>query len=489
MKKLISGVAIVALAFGGVIIGAGAASATPPDTICSEAGYEPKVDTVGDPATVPYTAPDGFLVDSYCVKAGTTKHIIAVDPPSETVTIDHPEKDSVSHYQVRLIPEPVIEQPDPDPVAVPVQPTAAAGIETCVEGASVDANGTITLPAFEGGHWAEGSGTLTNVPPGEYGFTPVIDEGYDYDGPAMWFVTVPASVDVECEVPPTTYLPSCTTVLDYHTIASSGVISVSGDWDSESIAVPLNGVGTLADIGTVLNIEADPLQYVGLHIDTAEGTIVFEEEPSYGGNLWSNDSWDGVAPGMGYAAFGSITEYIHLNGDVAVTGIRLLYTSPVASSTTVESFIIGCTEYTFAVIPEKPADVVVTSDWSAPVITCDNEPLDVVQQTRTITTTTYSWDAEAWQWVPGEPVVVTEEQGYVVTSADLEALDCPVVTPEPTETPVPVAKPAAKPAALAATGGPDMTPVLWIGGALVALGSAFAVLVGMGGRRRHQHED
>lgn len=142
-----------------------------------------------------------------------------------------------------------------------------------------------------------------------------------------------------------TYAPTCTAVTGSQTIVGSGIIQVPGGWASSSIAVPFSG--TLADIGTALNIEANPLQYVGLHIDTAEGTITFEEEGSYAGNLWSEASWDGVDPGMGYAAFGSIEDYIALNGDVVVTGIRLLYTHPEASSTTVTSFTIGCTLYTF----------------------------------------------------------------------------------------------------------------------------------------------
>jgi LPXTG-motif cell wall-anchored protein len=82
----------------------GTAWATQPEFICNEgAGWEDKVDTDGDPATVEYTAPDGFLVDAYCVKAGTAKEIIPVAPAAASVTIDHPDKDSVSHYQVKLV--------------------------------------------------------------------------------------------------------------------------------------------------------------------------------------------------------------------------------------------------------------------------------------------------------------------------------------------------------------------------------------------------
>lgn len=159
---------------------------------------------------------------------------------------------------------------------------------------------------------------------------------------------------VTCETPPPTFDPTCTSVNDTDTIQGTGVIEVAGDWDEDWITVPFSG--TLADIGTVLDIQATPLQYVGLHIDTTEGTIVFEEEPSYGGNLWSNSSWDGVEAGLGYPAFGSIDEYIELNGDVSVTGIRLLYTSPEASSTKVSSFTIACTTFTFVTPTEEPTD-------------------------------------------------------------------------------------------------------------------------------------
>lgn len=165
-----------------------------------------------------------------------------------------------------------------------------------------------------------------------------------------------------------TYEPTCSAVTGTDTIVGTGVISVAGDWDSNSIPVPFSG--TLADIGTVLNINATPLQYVGLHIHTAEGTIVFEEEGSYAGNLWSNVAWDGVSAGMGYPAFGSIEDFIELNGDVVVTGVDLLYTHPEASSTKVTSFTIGCTTYTF-VPPVTPVPVVFNADVNPP--TCDED--------------------------------------------------------------------------------------------------------------------
>lgn len=488
-RKITSGVVAALLVAGGVALAAAPASATPEhEGVCQnlDTGHIPGAGTSMD-----ITAPEGKLIAEVCVKAGSVNNgngpeYTTVDPALASLTIAHSSGKDISHYSVRYVNVPPVEE-EPDPkVAVPAQPTASAGIETCVDGQSVDANGTITLPAFEGGHWAEGEGVLSNVPAGEYGFTPVIHEGYTYDGPEMLFVTVPASVDVECDVPPTTYLPTCTTVTGAQTIEGDGVLSVAGDWDTASIAVPFSG--DLADIGTVLDIDADPIQYVGLHIDTAEGTIVFEEEPSYGGNLWSTSAWEGVEAGMGYAAFGSITDYIEFNGDVDVSGIRLLYTHPEASSTTVTSFTIGCTVYTFeppVVVPEKPEPVVAVEDEE--VVDCE---ADTVTTTTTTTTTDWVYVEESNTWIEGEPVVevVTDER---------EATDeeCPVVVePTPTPTvpaPVTPAAPAVSKAAadtLAVTGADSLATVGWLtGGALaVALGSLGVVL---GLRRRQIAQD
>lgn len=482
MNKFISGAVAALLVAGGIALAAPASATPNHEGVCSDlsTGHIP-----GAGPSMDISAPEGKLIAEVCVKAGSVNQgngpeYTPVDPALAEVTITHSSGKDISHYSVRYVDVPVEEEPDPE--AVPTQPTAQAGIETCVEGQSVDANGTITLPAFEGGHWAEGEGTLTNVPPGEYGFTPVIHEGYTYDGPEMLFVTVPASVDVECDVPPTTYLPSCTTVTGAQTITGDGVLTVPGGWAEASIAVPF--AGDLADIGTVLDIEADPLQYVGLHIDTAEGTIVFEEEPSYGGDLWSNATWEGVEPGLGYAAMGSITEYIEFNGDVDVTGIRLVYTHPEASSTTVESFTIGCTVYTFeppVIIPEEPEPVVTVTEEE--VVDCESNTV-----TTTTTTTTVGWvyDEQSNTWIEGEPV---EE----VTTIEREATEeeCPVVTPTPTPTPAPVTATAPLTAStadtLAVTGADSLATVGWLtGGALAVAFGALLTVLGIQRRRAHQ---
>ena len=97
----------------------------------SEFGGTVKIDTVGDPATVEYTAPDGKLVAGYCVKAGTDPIIIVVDPPAATVTIDYPDKDSVSHYSVWFVNEPEDPICETDESLCPPDPTCETDQSLC----------------------------------------------------------------------------------------------------------------------------------------------------------------------------------------------------------------------------------------------------------------------------------------------------------------------------------------------------------------------
>jgi hypothetical protein len=501
-------------------------------------GWGVKVDTTGDPATVTVNADPGYLIDAYCVKAGSKEdavHVIPVDPPAASVIIDHPVKDSVSHYQVHQIKKPVDETPTPRSCIAagpwytegddiePTQtfeglvfqdsdPSKAVGIRVPVDGnlqgwapvSFVSTGGTsefffrmvVDLSAHGGPAYKSlsfpGYSTIDSASVAYQTGKSIADMAIEWpkaviksvgfqtnSAASSEFKAVLKSVAGPCAVRnfvPPVQEPTCTTVQDTVTLNHDGVFSVEGEWDTVEYDVPFTG--TLADIGTVLDIDADPIGYVGLHIDTAQGTIVFEEEPSYGGNLWSTSAWDGVESGMGYAAFGSIEEFIAYNGDVVVTGIRLLYTHPEASTTTVTSFTIGCTTYEFTPVPEQPADKVVEGEWSAPEYDCDNEAGDEVLITRTVTTTPYVWDAESYEWVEGEPVVEQEPGVYVVTSADIEALEC--VTPTPPVSTPPASTPVKQsPAALAVTGGGDagtMVPLAAVlmsvlGGALIAFGA------------------
>lgn len=117
------------------------------------------------------------------------------------------------------------------------------------------------------------------------------------------------------------------------------------------------------------------------------------------------------------------------------------------------------------ILPQPEADVVY-GEWSKPVVTCDSKVGDQVTVTREVSTTEYV--LVEGEWVPGEPVITSEEDSYTVTADDIEALDCAVVVP-------PVDKPTAKPvkaavsddSTLAQTGG-AVNPWL-VGGAVLAL--------------------
>lgn len=416
MKKVLSGASIIALAVAGMLAVAAPASATqsPPPTECvpSEAipAYtevvpdiehpavgEPKI-TVENPDYVPATEGTPAVWANF---SPNDQHATFVGPAV------YPSDERGTWHDHGTLPP---GQAGPD---------------------GVYANGN----PDKGGNWfyrqAEVPGTPAEGDPTIEIDNPDYEPAYTEVVPDIEHAEVPAVTCPPDEEEPTTYTPSCTTVTGAQTIVGDGVIAVPGGWESVSIPVP-SGVSTLSDIGTVLDIDATPIQYVGLHIDTPEGTISFEEEPSYGGNLWSQSEWDGVNAGMGYPAFGSISQFIHLNGDVAVTGIRLLYTHPEASSTTVTSFTIGCTVYTFVppVVEEPlPEDEVTYGQWTEPVYDCDTPVGTGVPVYQEVTTVTWTRDEQ------GNPVssssTVTEEGVFLVDQIALDNLECPVPPVEP----------------------------------------------------------
>ena len=98
------------------------------DDIVSGSGWETKVEPGGEQSTISYTAPDGYLVDMYCVKTGSVNQsdygpvIVPVDPPSASVLIDYPEPEdkqkAISHYVIHLI----ADESGPEEVT-PAEPT------------------------------------------------------------------------------------------------------------------------------------------------------------------------------------------------------------------------------------------------------------------------------------------------------------------------------------------------------------------------------
>jgi hypothetical protein len=100
---------ILIAATGLTVTGNGVASAGDDGQVCTglDSG---KIDTTGDPLSVTVTAPAGYLIDGYCVKAGSVQQgngpeYVSVSPPSASVTITHSTGKAVSHYSYSLTPK------------------------------------------------------------------------------------------------------------------------------------------------------------------------------------------------------------------------------------------------------------------------------------------------------------------------------------------------------------------------------------------------
>ncbi|WP_407319162.1 hypothetical protein UQW22_01995 [Isoptericola halotolerans] len=59
----------------------------------------------GEPTQVIVTAPDGYLISDYCVKAGQKTVADQVAPTVTTLTIDGPSGKGISHFAVLLTPD------------------------------------------------------------------------------------------------------------------------------------------------------------------------------------------------------------------------------------------------------------------------------------------------------------------------------------------------------------------------------------------------
>jgi hypothetical protein len=105
-----------------------------------------KIDVSGEQTSITVTAPAGYLIDEYCVKAGSVQGgtggpvIVAVNPPQKSVTITYPSGKAISHYSVSYVPISTPTTPPPTctsnctpppskHVTPAVHPTAKAGAE------------------------------------------------------------------------------------------------------------------------------------------------------------------------------------------------------------------------------------------------------------------------------------------------------------------------------------------------------------------------
>lgn len=106
MKKKLIG-ALVVLASFAVALTIGVAPAVSSGGQVCPAGTSGKIDVSGNDTTLTITAPDGFVVTGYCVKAGSAKQgngpeSYVVDPPATSVVISHSSGKGISHYSYTL---------------------------------------------------------------------------------------------------------------------------------------------------------------------------------------------------------------------------------------------------------------------------------------------------------------------------------------------------------------------------------------------------
>lgn len=111
-------------------------------------GDSGKIDVPGDQLSVTVTAPAGFLISGYCVKAGSVQGgtggpvFVVVNPPQKTVTITYPGGKAVSHYSVTYVP--VTPPTTPPPSTTTKPPTSTTTTHTTTSTTGTHTTGTHT---------------------------------------------------------------------------------------------------------------------------------------------------------------------------------------------------------------------------------------------------------------------------------------------------------------------------------------------------------
>lgn len=228
------------------------AQAATPAAATSEICAGDKVEVQGETKTITYTAPEGYLVSSWCVKAGTTTDVHELDPPVRTITISHSSGKGISHYSVTLV-----KAPEEKPLAAKV---TAAGtkaktypwtIEKDVDATTrtVDATGTATFTytvtvaggtPTESGWAASGKVTATN--PNAYAVTADVAVATDMGGGSSCTVTGGDDATVPA---------GGATTLDYacsfsSAPAGSGTVTATVTWDPAGTATSATTTATAA---------------------------------------------------------------------------------------------------------------------------------------------------------------------------------------------------------------------------------------------------
>jgi hypothetical protein len=133
MKKIAALVALAVLGLGVAWTAPASATENPGVCVGLDSG---KIDVSEDIKTITVSAPEGYLIDGYCVKAGSIQQglgpeYVDVDPPVASVTISHSTGKDISHYSVSYVlkpsgtptPRETTESPTPTPTETTATPT------------------------------------------------------------------------------------------------------------------------------------------------------------------------------------------------------------------------------------------------------------------------------------------------------------------------------------------------------------------------------
>ena len=150
-KKLLAAGSVLLLAAGLMALGSGPASAGNFGQVCD--GYDSgKIDVTGSHKTLTVSAPEGQLIDGYCIKAGSVKQglgprYVAVDPVA-SLTISYPAADkNISHYALSYTKATTTTPPTTTPPTTPVPPA----VDACPNMDGIQPAGTnCALPPVDG---------------------------------------------------------------------------------------------------------------------------------------------------------------------------------------------------------------------------------------------------------------------------------------------------------------------------------------------------
>jgi hypothetical protein len=472
-------------------------------------------DGANDEGTETYTAPEGFLISAYCVKAGSIKQgdgpeYITLDQPVASITITHSSGKDISHFSVTLV-----EIPDEEP-------GLATGSLTVNPPTCEDRNGDATLTATNAvvtSVTRDGvpdavvtPGTFEDVAPATYVVVLTANEGFEFAGGESTLsleVTVPEPLtDEDCVVitePTITVAINCSAENEVtFTVVNPNLTSVP-----VTAAFDFNGDGA-ADASEVLTVVPGTtvLPY-NFAEDTSVGVVVLFGETVIFDETITVDCEPDVVPVPALFAAEPTPPTCETAGsfdfegtfpNVTVT-VTPAYDGPGEYLLTVTAnpgyaFPDGDTEKTRVIVvegalgfqsedPEAPCflatPVFVTPEAPEFVDECGTDedgyflPEDtdeyfyVVSEDGDTVTIEVIIDAEGVEFAEG---AVTEWEFTFTDEA------CPVTPPvvnPPAPGPAVVvvpAKPVTSTQALAVTGGPDMT--LW------AAGSVLALIAGLG---------